>query len=198
MSTKSAFIAALGALRPLPGPTTFVRSSGDILTATAHGLETGAGPYKVMNTNADAPSGLVVARHASTFMTGTAMIATDVLVVNGKSYTLIATPAADGDVDVGANDTVTLANIAAAINQDRDAGATSYDEATVPNPGVVARVTTANRIDFFAETLDATVGNAIGVSSVDATMVVDNATMQNGAEGTDYFERRRRHGLFCH
>jgi hypothetical protein len=189
MSTKAAFITAMGALRPLPNRSTFVRSSGNILTATAHGLQTGAGPFKVMNTAADAPSGLVVAKHAQTFMTGTTMIATDVLVVNGKSYTLTATPAADGDVDVGASDAKTLANLAAAINMEGavDAAATSFDEAMVANPAVRAFVTDANVLTLQARTLDASVGNAIGVSSVDATMVVDNATMQNGADGTDYW-----------
>lgn len=188
MTTKALFITAKGgALMPFGPKTTFVRSSGDILTATAHGLETGAGPYKVMTSNADAPSGLTVARHASTFMTGVSMIATDVFEVGGKSYTLIATPAADGDVDVGADDTVTAANIAAAINQNRDAAATTYDLDTAPLDTVNAHVTGAGILTVFAETLDATIGNAITCSSVDATMTVDNATLENGASGTDYY-----------
>ena len=188
MSTKALFITALGgSLLPIGNDPEFVRSSGDILTATAHGLETGAGPYKVMNTNADAPSGLVVARHASSFMTGTTMIATDVLIAAGKSYTLIATPAADGDVDVGANDSKTMANLAAAINLDRDASATTYDEAMTGNPTIRADVSDIDVLTVTAKTLDASVGNAITLSSVDGTMVVDNATLENGADGTDYF-----------
>jgi len=188
MSTKALFIAAMGGtLVPFGTKQEFVRTSGNILTASAHGLETGAGPYKVMNTIADAPSGLTVAKHAETFMTGTTMIATDVLVAAGKSYTLIATPAVDGDVDVGASDAKTLANIAAAINQDVPASATTYDEATVGNPTIKAMVTDAAVLTVQAKTLEAAVGNAITLASVDGTMVVDNATLQNGADGTDYY-----------
>lgn len=188
MSTKALFITALGgALLPLVNPTPFVRSSGDILTAVAHGLETGAGPYKVMNTNADAPDGLTVARHASSFMTATTIIATDVLIVAGKSYTIIDTPAADGDVDTGGTDSKTLANLAAAINLDIDASATTYDEAMTGNPTVKALLTDINIIEIQARTLNATLGNAITLTSVDTPMAVDNATLQGGASGTDYF-----------
>ena len=187
MSTKALFITALGGSEMPVGPIKeFVRSSGDILTSAAHGLETGAGPFKVMTTNADAPSGMTVARHAQTFMTGGTMIATDVLEVAGKDYTLIATPAVDGDVDVGANDSRTAANLAGAINLDIDASATTFDEAMTGNPTVKA-IATENVLTVLAKTLDAAAGNVITVSSVDGTMVVDNATLQNGASGTDYY-----------
>ncbi len=192
MSTKALFMTSfVDPLMPLGPPREFTRSAADVLTLTAHGLETGAGPYKIMNNIADAPAGLVPALPASTFMTASTIIATDVLIVDGKSYTMIATPAADGDVDVGASDALSLTNIAAAINQDTlyspNAGVTRYDLDTVGNPNVFAVVTTATRIDFFARTLDAALGNAITVSSADGTMTVDNATLQNGAEGTDYY-----------
>lgn len=192
MSTKALFMTAMGdPLLPFGKAQKFVRSSGDILTASAHGLETGAGPYKVRNNVADPPSGLVEAVHASTFMTASTIIATDVLEVNGKDYTIINTPANDGDVDTGASDALTLTNLVAAINSDLGLGplaaAGRYDLDTVPNPEVFAIVTTATRIDIFARTLDAALGNAITCSSVDGTMTVDNATLENGAEGTDYF-----------
>ena len=65
MSTKAAFITAMGGQGlPMGASPAFVRTSGDILTAAAHGLETGAGPFKVLNSNADAPSGIVVAKRA--------------------------------------------------------------------------------------------------------------------------------------
>lgn len=188
MSTKAAFLTAMGgALMPVGQRVEFVRSSGNILTASAHGFETGAGPYKIMTNNADAPSGITVAKHAETFMTGATLIATDVFEVNGKDYTLIATPADDGDVDVGGNDTKTLANLAAAINMDADAAATTFDLDTVRNDAVRAVLTDIDVITIRAKTLDASVGNAITCSSVDATMTVDNATLQNGADGTDYY-----------
>ena len=188
MTTKALFITAMGgALIPMGVKVPFTRSSGNILTATAHGLETGAGPYKVMTSNADAPSGLVVARHSSTFATLVSAIATDVFEVGGKTYTLIATPAADGDVDVGANDTVTAANLAAAINQDRDAAATTFDLDTVQLDTIDARVTGEGILTVFAATLDDALGDALTCASIDSTITVDNATLENGASGTDYF-----------
>jgi hypothetical protein len=74
----------------------------------------------------DAPAGITAAVRASTFVTGATVIATDVAVVNGKSYTFIATPAADGDVDVGGSDAATMENLARAINLGPGAG-TDYD-----------------------------------------------------------------------
>lgn len=195
MTTKAAFIAAVGGAKlPVGAPLEFVRSSGNILTATAHGLKTGAGPYKVMNNVADAPAGLVEAVHASTTITATNPIATDVITIAGKAYTFIATPAADGDVDVGAATTVgtakSMINLAAAINRDLLAAAATYDLDTVRADTVKAilqDVAATTILKIQAETLDAALGNAIGVVSSDGTMVVGNATLENGANGTDYF-----------
>lgn len=190
MTTKAAFITALGgALLPLhPGAhKTFARDTGDIFTASAHGLQSGAGPYKVMTAAGDAPSGLTPAVHASTFVTASSVVATDVITIDGKAYTFIATPADDGDIDVGANDTVSMGNLAAAINQIRAAAAATFDLDTAPNPRVLAEVTGAGILTIFARTLDATIGNAIPVVSSDGTMVVDNALLENGASGTDYY-----------
>lgn len=192
MSTKALFITSLGGDKLPIGPVTeFVRSSGNILTATGHGLDTGAGPFKVMNNVADPPSGLVESVRASTFLTATNPIATDVVVVDGKTYTYIATPAADGDVDVGSADaagtTKSIMNLAAAINQDVLAAAGTYDLDTVLLPAVRAVLTDVDIVKFVAKTLDATIGNAITVASPDGTLVVDNGTLENGADGTDYF-----------
>ncbi len=194
MSTKAAFITAMGgSLLPFGRKQTFVRSSGDILTAVAHGLQTGAGPYKMTNTNGDAPSGLTRAVHSSTFMTGTSMVVTDVLIVDGKSYTLIATPANDGDVDLGATDAETAMNLTHAINQEVQVAASTYDVDMSPNPDVRAIPLSSGAsgavavLRLEARTLDASVGDLITVSSVDGTMAVDNATMENGADGADLF-----------
>lgn len=204
MTTKALFITALEAnlggdldgLFPIGEAMEFVRSSGDILTKTAHGLVTGQGPFKVMTTNGDAPSGIVVAKHSETFMLGTAMVVTDVLIVDGKSYTLIATPADDGDVDLGTTDAEVIMNLAHAINQDVDVAATSYDVDTTTLPAVKAIPLLSGadgavaHLILQARSLDSVVGDAITVTSVDTTMAVDNATMENGATGTDYFAIR--------
>ena len=185
MTTKAAFIAALGTKLQAGTPKEFTRTTGNVLTSTAHGLQTGAGPYKVINPNSDAPSGIVAAVRASTFVTGASVIATDVLNVAGKAYTVIATPADDGDVDLGASDPVTMGNFAAAINLGPGAG-TAYDVDTVGNPTVRAHANGAV-LTIEALTLDATTGNAIAVTSPDATLTVDNATLQGGVDGTDYY-----------
>ena len=195
MTTKALFMTAMGgALTPFGPKMEFVRSSGDILTASGHGFDTGAGPYKVMNNVADPPSGLVEAVHSSTFITATDPVATDVITIAGKAYTFIATPLADGDVDVGAATTVgtakSMINLAAAINRDLLAAAGTYDLDTVRSDTVKAvmqdvAATTILKIE--AKTLDAVAGDLIAVVSSDGTMVVDNATLENGAEGTDYF-----------
>lgn len=195
MTTKALFMTAMGgALTPLGPRKVFTRSSGDILTATAHGLDTGAGPFKIMNNVADAPSGLVEAVHASSILTATNPVATDVVTINGKAYTFIATPTADGHVDVGAATTVgtakSMINLAAAINRDQLAAAGTYDLDMVRNEDVKAvmmdvAATTILKIE--AKTLDAALGNAITLTSDDATIVAGNAVLENGAEGTDYY-----------
>ena len=186
MSTKSAFIASYGAKVPYGVSKEFARTSGNILTAASHGLQTGAGPYKVMTTSGtDAPAGLTAAVRASTFVTAATVIATDAVVVAGKTYTFIATPAADGDVDVGASDAASMENLARAINLGSGAG-TAYDIDTVGNPSVFAE-SAGDTCIVTAKTLDADVGNAIAVSSPDATLTWDNATLEGGVDGTDYY-----------
>ncbi len=195
MTTKALFITALGGAKLPIGPVKeFVRSSGDILTAAAHGLDTGAGPYKIMNNIADPPSGLVEAVRASTTITATSPVATDVITIAGKAYTFIATPLADGDVDVGAATTVgtakSMINLAAAINRDLLAAAGTYDLDTVTAQtirAVMQDVAATTILKIEALTLDDAIGTLIDVVSSDGTMVVADATLAGGADGTDYF-----------
>jgi hypothetical protein len=195
MTTKALFIASLGGDVAVVPPKEFVRTSGDILTAAAHGLQTGAGPFKAMTTSAgDVPSGLVAAVRATTFVTAVAVIATDIVIIDGKTYTFIATPAADGDVDVGASDVASMENLARAINLGPGAG-TDYDIDTVGNPNITAEARGATCI-ITAKTLDAAIGNAIAVSTPDSTLTWDNATLQGGVDGTEYFVIRLDDGTF--
>ncbi len=194
MTTKAAFMTAMGgALLPIGPRKTFARTSGDILTSVGHGLDTGSGPFKVMTNVADAPSGLVVARHSETFATLTTAIATDELLVNGRTYTFEAAPAVADDVDVTTVDAHDAANMAAAINRDNDAAASTYDLDTPRNDDVRAVVTSMGALGavavltIYAKTLDAALGDAMTLTSPDGTIVVDNATLENGASGTDYF-----------
>ncbi len=195
MTTKALFVTAKGgALLPFGPKLVFTAAATDICTATAHGLQTGAGPFKAMNNVADAPAGLVEAVHASAILTATNPIATDVVTINGKVYTFIATPAADGDVDVGAATTVgtakSMINLAAAINRDILAAAGTYDLDTARNDAVKAVLTdvaATTILNIVARTLDAALGNAITLTSDDATIVAGAAVLENGVSGTDYF-----------
>lgn len=185
MTTKALFQTAMGGAKLLLTEQEFVRSSGNILTSAAHGHQTGSGPFKVMGTNADPPSGLVAAVRSATFVTAVSAIATDLVIIDGKTYTFIATPAADGDVDVGASDASSMEKLARAVNLGPGAG-TDYDVDTVGNPGVSAEAV-GDTCVITAKTLDATLGDAIEVSTPDSTLTWDNATLENGADGTDYF-----------
>ncbi len=194
MTTKALFITAMGGPKIINGPAKeFVRSSGDILTATAHGLETGAGPFKIQTNNADAPAGLVESLASTGTLTGTTVIATDVAVINGKTYTFEAAPAADGDVDVTAVDAHTMANLAQAITQRQPGGSSTYDPATVKNPLVEAEVTSMGALGAAAiltitsKDLDSAIGDAIDIASIDSTIVASGALLTGGADGTDYF-----------
>ena len=191
MTTKALFITAKGgALLPYGPKLVFTAAASDICTAVAHGLQTGAGPYKVMNNVADAPAGLTEAVHSSATLTATNPVATDVVTIAGKAYTFIATPAADGDVDVGAATTVgtarSMVNLAAAINRDILAAASTYDLDTALNDtvkAVITEVAATTILRIVAKTLDATIGDAITLTSDDATIVASAAVLGSGQYG---------------
>lgn len=194
MTTKALFMTAMGgSLLPIGPRKTFTRSAANILTSVGHGLDTGAGPFKVMTNDADAPAGLVVARHSQTFATLTTAIATDELIIGGRTYTFVAAPTVADDVDVTTVDAHDAANMAAAINRDNDADGTTYDLDTPRNDDVKAVVTSmgalgaAAVLTLYAKTLDSVIGDAITTTSPDATIVVDAATLAGGASGTDYW-----------
>jgi len=187
MSTKAAFMTAMGGAKVPLGPVSeFVRSSGNILTETAHGLQTGAGPFKVMTTNADAPSGLVVAVHSSLAYTPATDIEDETVTIAGKVYTWKNSPSADGEVDVNATDATAAENLAAAINL--GAGASSaYGVSMTGNATVTAR-TAGDVCTVSAKTLDATVGDAIAVAEASAgAWAGGGVLLANGADGTDYY-----------
>lgn len=101
----------------------------------------------------------------------TAVIATDVLVVNGVSFTAVAgVPAAD-QFQVGIDDTATAANLAAAINASVSVGVA----------GVVTATSNLHVVTIVALTAG-TGGNAITLSTPDLTIVVGGATLTGGAD----------------
>jgi len=187
MTTKALFITAMGGAKiPTGLPKEFVRSSGNILTATAHGLQTGAGPFRVMTTNADAPSGLVVAVRSSLAYTPATDIEDETVTVAGKVYTWKNAPSADGEVDVNAADATAAENLAAAINLGAGA-ASAYGVSMTGNPTVYA-VAAGDVCTVYAETLDSAIGDAIAVAEAAAGSWAGGGTvLANGATGTDYY-----------
>ncbi|HET6417630.1 MAG TPA: hypothetical protein VFG22_15135 [Polyangiales bacterium] len=188
MTTQALFEAAMGgSLIPLK-EIEFARTSGDICTATAHGLATGAGPFKVTTTNADAPSGITVAAHSSLAYTPSTDVEDETVTVAGKVYTWKNAPSADGEVDVNADDKIAAENLAAAINLEPTVG-TSYGAAMTANPTVFANVAPDTAVcTVYAKTLDATVGDAIAVAeSASGAWAGAGTVLANGASGTDYY-----------
>lgn len=187
MTTKAAFVTAMGGAKVPIGPVMeFTRSAGNVLSATAHGLQSGAGPYKVMTTNADAPAGLTAAVRSSLAYTPATDIEDETVTIDGKVYTWKNSPSADGEVDVDAADATAAENLAAAINLDAGAG-TTYGVSMTGNPNVFARAV-GTACTVYAKTLDATVGDAIAVAeSAAGSWAGGGTTLANGASGTDYY-----------
>lgn len=187
MTTKALFETAFGGAKAPFGPVAeFTRTSGNILTATAHGLLTGAGPYKVKTTNADPPSGITAAVHSNLAYTPATDIQDETVTIDGKVYTWRDVPSADGQVDVNAADATAAENLAAAINLGAGAS-TAYGVSMTGNPNVEA-VAAGAVVTVSAKTLDATIGDAIVVAEAAAGAWAGGATaLDNGADGVDYF-----------
>ena len=122
-------------------------------------------------------------------------VATDAFTIGPILYTLIATPAAAYDVDVGgatADDTGTLANLVLAINKTGTGTASTYfDTGTLQNPNMSAVVTTAATLITLTARVPGTAGNGIYLLSsetdIDFEEVGDTATLFSTA-GTGVLE----------
>ncbi len=123
-----------------------------------------------------APSSLVRATGTLTF---SSVIATDVVVVGPDTYTFIATPASAYDVDVGADDTASAANLAAAIN--KSGGSGYYDTGTSENPAVTA--TSSGAVVTLISRLPGTLGNGIYMDSPDATITESGVSLGDVVAG---------------
>ena len=115
---------------------------------------------------------------ASGTLTGTSVIATDAIAINGQTITAVASGAIANQFNIGANDTETMANLAAAIN----ASANLAGIATASALGTVVTVQAA---------VPGAIGNAITLTSADATIVASVAKLAGGTNGdtstTHYF-----------
>ncbi len=188
MTTKALFMTAMGGPKMPFGPQVeFTRTAADVLTATAHGFQTGAGPYKVITTNADAPAGLVVAVPSSLAYTPATDVEDETVTIDTKVYTWKDAPGTgDGEVDVNADDDIAAENLSQAINLGAGA-ATNYSRDMTANPNVEATVR-SGVVTVSAKVLDATIGDAIAVAeAATGAWAGGGVLLANGADGTDYF-----------
>jgi hypothetical protein len=106
---------------------------------------------------------------ASGTVTAATVVATNTLTINGVVFTAVAAGAVGNQFNVGGNDTVTAANIAAAINASVTAGV----------QGVVT-ATSALAVVTITAVQPGLTGNAISLASSGATLTVSGAKLTGG------------------
>ena len=133
-----------------------------------------------------APSTMVRGTGTFTFST---VIATDVVLIGDRTYTFIATVASADDVDVGASDAISAANLVAAINRAAGEG-TLYGTGTTVNPYVSA--SSVGAVVTVTARVPGTAGNGINISSPDSTITEDSGNVGGVIAGAgdldDYLE----------
>jgi hypothetical protein len=112
------------------------------------------------------------AQKASGTFTGTSVIATDAISINGVTFTAVASGATGNQFNIGADDAETMANLAAAINASVTALVSGY--VTASSALTVCTVTAA---------LPGILGNAVTIASADATIVASGARLTGGDQG---------------
>lgn len=110
---------------------------------------------------------------ASGTFTLATVIATDEVVINGVTFACVASGATGNQFNVGGSDTITAANLAAAINA----------SVTALVAGVVTATSAAAVVTVSAVETGLT-GNAITISSPDATITASGARLTGGAVDT--------------
>ena len=108
---------------------------------------------------------------ASATLTGTSVIATDAVAVNGLTLTCVASGATSVQFNLGADDAATMANLAAAINAN-----TSLNGIVTASSALTVVTVSAARPGLM--------GNAITLTSADATIVASAAKLAGGVDGT--------------
>ena len=121
----------------------------------------------------------VVEFASGTMTVQVASLAGDSCTIEGVEYTLSAAPAAANDVDIGADDAATAANLASAINADGMEGA--YGDGTVPNPTVTA--TAVGTVVQLRARQPGAQGNAIALGETNNRIDRNAATLTGGFGG---------------
>lgn len=108
--------------------------------------------------------------YAATTLTGVSVIATNTIVINGVTFTCMASGATGNQFNVGASDTLTMAAAAAAINASVTGLVAGY---------VVA--TSATNVLTLTSAFPSLAGNQCTVTSAGGTITVANARLVGGA-----------------
>lgn len=106
---------------------------------------------------------------ASATLTGTSVIATDAVVINGVTFTCVASGATGNQFNVGASDALTMAALAAAINASVTAKIAGYVTATS-----LLTVTTVTAVAYGLS------GNMFTITSNDGTIVASGSGFLTG------------------
>lgn len=110
---------------------------------------------------------------ASQTLTLSSVIATDAILINGVTFTCVASGATGDQFNVGADDGETADNLAAAINASATALIDGYVTAAVTDDSpVVVTVSAA---------VKGIMGNSITISSADATITAGGTRLAGGA-----------------
>ncbi|MCK5307021.1 MAG: hypothetical protein KAJ73_00280 [Zetaproteobacteria bacterium] len=111
---------------------------------------------------------------ASGTLTGTTVVATDNVTVNGMVYTFQAgAPVSYGQVQVGGSDDDSMANLADAIN--------AY-EGSIGKGGADVSAVAVTTVVTVSAVVAGAVGNAIDISSGQGSIVASGATLADGSD----------------
>ncbi len=118
--------------------------------------------------------GMVKATGTFTFAS---VIATDVLAINGVSFTCVANSATGNQFNVGLSDTLTAAAAVVAINASATALASGQAGVVATSDGAIVTVTAKQ---------PGVSGNAITITTPDTTITPSGARLTGGTDGTTY------------
>ena len=188
LDTGTALVQDVGVLNALE---TDLVASTNLLTGTTIGRAGGAARAAAMPDALIAPNTAdrVIAVKTTTggiagvwatgtvTSTGVNVTADDTVTINGKAYKFVAAPAAEGDVDIGADAATTLQNLLNAINH---AGTPDTDYVCAAmHPTVMGKTVTATVLTLEALTVGAG-GNALTLAKSAVTLSVSHDHLENG------------------
>jgi len=177
----SSEISRIGSTTTYNGTQVFSNSTLNVFLSDASTNSTIA-----LTTGSLTPTGIGLGQQASgALVVGTNVTAGDTIQVGNTTYTFAATPAAAGDVAVGATAADTMANLAAAINGDANNVANPDVAATVGSAGITLTAKGANGVGTAGNSLQVTYTAGNGSSGAVTLDGTDASTAQSLTGGID-------------